>query len=615
MKTINEILTEEELNTLKQKGYVPIEVIGEGNTRYVIEVLYKNGDFQEKRVIKIPKNGNEIDDNSVCTLINLSKGDPNKKELVCASDIGYHPNIVKVIDNTRLNGKIVNVEEYLSGRSLEELVKCNGPFVKKGQMHAKESFEKIFKGVIQGMHYLNESKRKLHRDIKPSNILVTYDNEAKLTDLQNAISIDSLDYESLPTRGGTVCTHPKLLNAVVNGNRTHADKKTELYAFGATLYYALTGEYPFKYNIVRDENGTEISLGKETIKIALRNNGNAIKEITKEEHEKELKEALKKVPWQYRKLLKRCLGFDNEDRGYTLFSLDNDFKKACKSKRQKIIEQLKKKSPWVSAIAFLAFIGGYGIGLGINSAYNVTSPTLQQLLLDREKFDSSIKKFNINEENVKQYLKTEIDYVKKELQNPYNKKKIKEIQEEMHFIAKRSQSVDERLINALILSCAFEDEEARERLAKIKKRLKSTLVPNSFVLNCMDPYRRTDEKHLEQVVNETEKRLWAVKYLMQNYSFGDDVADVFAKYFCSREEIAIAMQKTGNYSYFPKIDTSTSPIGMKLHTVRKGYGEALPITERKLINRALALYFSMDKNGKFITTDSTLATLASPSKD
>ncbi|MCL6500709.1 MAG: hypothetical protein K6T16_01595 [Candidatus Pacearchaeota archaeon] len=113
MKGIEKILTKEEWNTLQEKGYTPLEVIGEGNTRYVIEVLYKNGDFQEKRVIKILKNGNEIDDNSICTLINLSKGDPNKKELVCASDIGYHPNIVKVIDNIKLNGKIVNALDVL----------------------------------------------------------------------------------------------------------------------------------------------------------------------------------------------------------------------------------------------------------------------------------------------------------------------------------------------------------------------------------------------------------------------------------------------------------------------------------------------------------------------
>ncbi len=621
MKEISDILTKEEIKELEQEGYTPLEIIGEGNTRHVVEVLYKKGDFQEKRVIKIPKNEDEIDENSICTLINLSKGDPNRKELVCASDIGYHPNVIKVIDNIKLDGKIANIEEYLSGRSLEKLIKDNGPFAKRENAEDKKLFEQIIKGIIKGVSYLNEDKKKLHRDIKPSNIIVSWDGETRITDLQNATQIKELpSYELLPTRGGTACTHPKLLNAVVNGKKTCANKKTELYAIGSTIYYTLTGRYPFNYNIVYDNNGTEIDLGDKKIKITLRNNGNELKEITNEDHKKELKKSLKAVPWQYRKLLGRCLSLDDKFKEFSLFGdisgkysihqLEKDFEKASKSKRQLVLEQIRKKGPWVLLSMLIAGIAGWGIGTAINRANTVETPTLQQLLVSREYDHLPIKEFNMDKEAVKEYLKNDIIEVKEKLQQ-YNKKDIKKLLGDAHFVTTRSIGVDERLLNALILSCVLEDKEIRNKFADEEKRINPTLVPNNFVLNCIDmnPYYWTDEKHLNSYLKGKQKTLWAAKYLMQNYAFGDDVADVFAKYFCSREEMAIAMQNTGTYHYFPSDKNRTVAVGMSGMKMQSngGYGSEMPQTEKRFINRALALYFIMDKEGNFTITD--------PSKD
>jgi hypothetical protein len=43
---VSEILSEYEIQQLKEKGYTPGEVIGQGNTRYVIRAVYQARDFK-----------------------------------------------------------------------------------------------------------------------------------------------------------------------------------------------------------------------------------------------------------------------------------------------------------------------------------------------------------------------------------------------------------------------------------------------------------------------------------------------------------------------------------------------------------------------------------------
>jgi len=598
-KEISDILTKEEVEELNKRGYRPLRVIGEGNTRYVLEVKYTSpsGDFHKIRVVKIPKNGNEINSGhgiSAWAKISMSRGDLNNKELNCAGEIN-HPNVANLIDSFKLNSKTVNVEEYINGRSLEERVQDWGP------IKDNKNFERIFKKVIDGLFYLNEDKGILHRDIKPSNIMVN-GKEVKITDLQNASYKKDINDEILPTRGGTACTHPKLLNSVVKNKKTSADDKTEIYALGATMYYALTGKFPFAYNLIYDNNGVEIDSGKEKIKVSLSKNGDRIKEITKEEHEKELKRSLKKVPYQYRKLLHKSLSLNDKFKDYNFYQLKEDFKKSYKSKRQLILEQIKRKG----SIALLTALGSgslaflFGLGMSSGNKYLKAQPTLQDVLRSKEyEYVNTIPANNIAESMSIKELRPYYKNLEEKLRD--HKEEINQALEHTHFIATRHKGVDERLLNALIFSCILENKKNVNELDKKEGKISPYLIPKYFVQAIGNDYSKNSNFPPVYALNDIQEIGLAAKYLTQNYNFNDNVADVYAKYFCSREEIATAMQKTGNSSYFPRIGSATNN-----NTLSEGYGSYLPPEKQKLINRAIAIYLSMDKSGKLDGKDGKL---------
>jgi serine/threonine protein kinase len=302
-------IADEDKQLLKKAGYDLLWVTGEGNTRYAILT-------GEGVTIKVPKNPNQIDRNSICTLINLSKRDPNANEINYIKEIS-HPNVISIIDTIQLKGKTATVEDMLFAESLEDFVEEHGP--------VQDMFKKVFEKVIDGQYYLNKEKQILHRDIKPSNIFFRNFNEIKIGDLQNAVYKKDASEEALPTRGGTLCTHPELLNSVIKGTKTKATDRTEAYALGITMYYSLTGKYPFKYNLARQENGREIEVGKEKIKVGLTKNNNPIEEITKEEHETELKKSLKEIPRKYRKMIYHCLSMDEQFKDYDISNIKNEF--------------------------------------------------------------------------------------------------------------------------------------------------------------------------------------------------------------------------------------------------------------------------------------------------
>jgi serine/threonine protein kinase len=320
MKTINELFKKRELEVLSENGYTPQKVIGEGNTRYTVLTKYKKQGFEEDRVIKVPKDIDEINKDSVCTLINLSKGDPNIKEEKIASKI-KSPYVAKMCDAVLLlDGKMANIEEYFDGISMEKKAPVKG-----------EEADKIISQFINGMYDINIENKALHRDIKPANILVNSKGNIKITDLQNAVSIDDVVDNALPTRGGTQCTYPKLLEAAVKGKKAHANEKSEAYAAGITIYHALTGKYPFDYSMPQDENGNEVNIesnedefynGKKVsfgkVKVALKKDGKIIDEIPEKEHDKELKKALKHVPRKYRNMLYNCMSLDKKTENYSV---------------------------------------------------------------------------------------------------------------------------------------------------------------------------------------------------------------------------------------------------------------------------------------------------------
>ena len=289
---------------LNSRGYEILKKLGQGKTREVYLARYSQGPVSKLRTVKISRL--EVDSDSIATRINKAKRDVDLAEVYASNQI-QHPYIAEVVDSFRVQGRTVNVEGYYPGTDLEHLVKEEGPITDN------ERFQDIFSKVLSAVEYLHTEAGLLHRDIKPLNILVTERGNVLLADLQNAIQMDVVRPEALPVRGGTAYTHPDLLNALVTGKPAAASVRTDLYAVGATMYYALTGSSPFEYRIAEDPKGRELRLDESVLRVGLFYGNEPLKSVTPSHHERRLTSALDQMPRRYRVVLQRCLTLNVED--------------------------------------------------------------------------------------------------------------------------------------------------------------------------------------------------------------------------------------------------------------------------------------------------------------
>jgi len=268
---------------LKGRGYTLGDHIGEGWTRDVYEIKFDKG-IKGKRVLKVPKL--QTPEESLTTTINRSKGNLEEREIQILESLD-HPNIVEIYEAFNLGKRTCIIEKDFNAESLEDLVKYRATPL------GPDEFKFLFSQLFLALEYLHlHTEGILHRDIKPSNILINAHGancyrpgSVKLTDLQNAEVINSIEDKLLPTRGGTAYTAPYLLNDFMEGTESKADFSTDFYALGATMYYTLTGEHLFETSLQTDETGIEISIEGKPVKASLNWNGERVNRIDLEEHD------------------------------------------------------------------------------------------------------------------------------------------------------------------------------------------------------------------------------------------------------------------------------------------------------------------------------------------
>ena len=188
-------------------------------------VVYKAYDTIEDRIvaIKILKEEFVSNEEFVRRFKNESK----------AIAVLSHPNIVKVYDVSF--GDLIQyiVMEYIEGITLKQYI----------EQHGNLSWKKSVNIVMQILRALQHAHDKgiIHRDVKPQNIILTDENNIKVTDFGIARFARS-DHKTMTDKaiGSVHYISPEQARGDVT------DEKADIYSLGVILYEMLSGTLPFE---------------------------------------------------------------------------------------------------------------------------------------------------------------------------------------------------------------------------------------------------------------------------------------------------------------------------------------------------------------------------------
>ena len=146
-----------------------------------------------------------------------------------------HPNAVKAYAADSANGQHYVAIEFIDGPSMQKWMD------KLGKLEIGDAIHIVLRcaDALRVAHDLN----MIHRDIKPDNILVTKKGIVKVADFGLAKVIDDEDMSM--TQSGTGLGTPLYMAPEQARDAKSADRRTDIYALGITLYYFVTGRLPF----------------------------------------------------------------------------------------------------------------------------------------------------------------------------------------------------------------------------------------------------------------------------------------------------------------------------------------------------------------------------------
>ncbi|MCX7597414.1 MAG: PQQ-binding-like beta-propeller repeat protein [Armatimonadetes bacterium] len=154
--------------------------------------------------------------------------------------LGHHPNLVYAAVYREIDGVPLLFIEYVDGVSLADLLRIERVlFLPQALAFAMQ--------ICEGMEYLHSLRTPtgeegiIHRDLKPANVLINRQCVAKVTDFGLAKIHGDISALAEGRRGvGTYSYMPpeQVLDAA------SADRRSDVYSFGATLYHMVAGRPP-----------------------------------------------------------------------------------------------------------------------------------------------------------------------------------------------------------------------------------------------------------------------------------------------------------------------------------------------------------------------------------
>lgn len=209
----------------------PIAVIGEYDiiseiARGGMGVVYKARHRQLGRIaaVKLIKSGQLADESELKRF---------QVEAQAAAGLD-HPGIVPVYEVGQQNGQHYMALAYIDGKSLWQKVK-------EAPLPPRDAAQLIQK-VADAIDYAH-ARGIIHRDLKPQNILLTQDEQPKVTDFGLAKRVE--DDSGLTATGQVMGTPSYMPPEQALGKVTEVGVLADVYSLGATLYCTLTGRPPF----------------------------------------------------------------------------------------------------------------------------------------------------------------------------------------------------------------------------------------------------------------------------------------------------------------------------------------------------------------------------------
>jgi serine/threonine-protein kinase len=151
-----------------------------------------------------------------------------------------HPNLPKVSDFFTIENHDYLVMDFIPGKDLRTLMieaRQAGGFLQEPSVLYWAS------QICDALTYLHSQDPPLvHRDIKPGNLKLTPEGVIKLVDfgLVKILAPEEVTITVIQGQGTAIYTPLEQYG----GNESHTDIRSDVYAFGATLYHLLTGQAP-----------------------------------------------------------------------------------------------------------------------------------------------------------------------------------------------------------------------------------------------------------------------------------------------------------------------------------------------------------------------------------
>jgi serine/threonine protein kinase len=176
-----------------------------------------------------------------------------------------HPNVVELFDHGSVGTAFYFVMEFCPGGSLESLMKRRG-----GTLPLAEAGP-IMLQALEGLDYAHK-RSFVHRDLKPANVLLTAREHgvAKLADFGFAKNFEKAGLSGMTKTGMAAGTFPFMPREQLV-NFKYVRPVSDVWSMGATLYRALTAQFPRDYR--RGQDPVEAVLHQPVVPIRKRSSG------------------------------------------------------------------------------------------------------------------------------------------------------------------------------------------------------------------------------------------------------------------------------------------------------------------------------------------------------